>query len=77
MCLAVPCEIRSIENEMALVEAEGVTRKVSLLLLDDAKVGEFVIVHAGFAINRLDPDEARESLKLLRQMALAEVIEST
>ncbi|MBF0549807.1 MAG: HypC/HybG/HupF family hydrogenase formation chaperone [Deltaproteobacteria bacterium] len=77
MCLAVPCEIRSIENEMALVEAEGVTRKVSLLLLDDAQVGEFVIVHAGFAINRLDPDEARESLKLLRQMALAEVIEST
>ncbi|MBF0523829.1 MAG: HypC/HybG/HupF family hydrogenase formation chaperone [Deltaproteobacteria bacterium] len=77
MCLAVPCEIRSIENEMALVEAEGVTRRVSLLLLDDAKVGEFVIVHAGFAINRLDPDEARESLKLLRQMALAEVVEST
>ncbi|MBF0474878.1 MAG: HypC/HybG/HupF family hydrogenase formation chaperone [Deltaproteobacteria bacterium] len=77
MCLAVPCEIRSIENEMALVEAEGVTRRVSLLLLDDAQVGEFVIVHAGFAINRLDPDEARESLKLLRQMALAEVVEST
>jgi hydrogenase expression/formation protein HypC len=54
---------------MATIDMEGTQRDVSLLLLEDAKIGDFVIVHAGFAIHKIDEDEAMESLKVLRQMA--------
>jgi hydrogenase expression/formation protein HypC len=48
---------------------EGTQREVSLLLVEDAKVGDYVIVHAGFAIHKIDETEAQESLKVLREMA--------
>ncbi len=68
MCLAIPSRIIRIdENSMATVDVDGVKREVSLLLLEDACVGEYVIVHAGFAISKLNETEAVESLKLLRE----------
>lgn len=69
MCLAIPARIKSIQDQMATIDMEGTQRDVSLLLLEDAKIGDFVIVHAGFAIHKIDEDEAMESLKVLRQMA--------
>jgi hydrogenase expression/formation protein HypC len=69
MCLAIPARIKSIQDEMATIDMEGTQRDVSLLLLEDAKIGDFVIVHAGFAIHRIDEHDAMESLKVLRQMA--------
>ena len=57
---------------MATIDVEGVQRKASLLLLEDAQVGDYVIVHAGFAIHKLDEAAARETLDLLRE-ALAAV----
>ena len=57
---------------MATIDVEGVQREVSLLLLEDAQVGDYVIVHAGFAIHKLDEAAARETLDLLRE-ALAAV----
>jgi len=69
MCLAIPAKIQSIQDQMATIDMEGTQRDVSLLLLEDAAVGDFVIVHAGFAIHKIDEKEARESLKVLRQMA--------
>ena len=69
MCLAIPARIKSIQDQMATIDMEGTQRDVSLLLLEDAKIGDFVIVHAGFAIHLIDEQEAMESLKLLRQMA--------
>ncbi len=70
MCLAIPAEITEIKGEMATVRVGGALRKASLLLLpEEPKVGDFVIVHAGFALHRVDPDEARESLRLLRELA--------
>ena len=72
MCLAIPSKIIKIENNMATIDVEGVQREVSLLLLEDAQVGDYVIVHAGFAINKLDEAAARETLDLLRE-ALAAV----
>jgi hydrogenase expression/formation protein HypC len=51
------------------VEVDGVRREVSLLLLDDASVGEYLLVHAGYAIGRVDEQEAMETLKLLRAVA--------
>ena len=54
---------------MALIDMEGTPREVSLLLLENATIGDFVIVHAGFAIHKIDEEEAMESLKILREMA--------
>ena len=68
MCLGIPARIVKIENGMGTIDMDGTQREVSLLLQEDARVGDYVIVHAGFAIHRVDEEEALESLKFLRQM---------
>jgi hydrogenase expression/formation protein HypC len=72
MCLAIPALIKSISGDQAVVDIEGVTRDVSLQLTPDARVGDYVLLHTGYAIGVIDPAEAEETLKLLRQMAEAE-----
>jgi hydrogenase expression/formation protein HypC len=67
MCLAIPSKIIIIEDNVATIDVDGVQREASLLLLEDAMVGEYVIVHAGFAIQRIDEAAAMETLKLLRE----------
>lgn len=67
MCLAIPSRITRIENNMATIDVDGVQREASLLLLEDVKVGEYVIVHAGFAIQKIDESAAQETLKFLRE----------
>ncbi len=67
MCLAIPSKIVDIQDQMAIIDVEGVRRSASLLLLEDAAIGDYVIVHAGFAIHKIDPETARESLDLLRE----------
>ncbi len=69
MCLAIPSKITRIENEMATIDVDGVQREASLLLLEDAGVGDYVIVHAGFAIQKIDEQAAMETLKFLREAA--------
>jgi len=69
MCLAIPAKIITIENTVATIDVEGTERQVSLLLLEDAAVGDYVVVHAGFAIQKIDEEAAMESLKVLREMA--------
>lgn len=70
MCLAIPAEIIQIEDEMATVRVGEALRKASLMLLpEEARLGDYVIVHAGFALHKVDPEEAQESLRLLREMA--------
>ena len=69
MCLAIPALIKSIENKEAEAEIGGVTRRISLWLTPEAKVGDYVLVHTGYAINVLDQREAEETLALLRQIA--------
>ena len=69
MCLAIPSKITRIENEMATIDVDGVRREASLLLLADARVGDYVIVHAGFAIQKIDEAAAQETLELLRSAA--------
>jgi hydrogenase expression/formation protein HypC len=68
MCLAIPTKIISIDNDMAQVEIGGVTRKASIQLVPEAKVGDYILLHAGFAIEVLDEDEALETLNLLEQI---------
>ena len=70
MCLAIPAEIVHIEDEMATVKVGDALRKASLILLPEgADLGDYVIVHAGFALHKMDPEEAKESLRLLRELA--------
>jgi hydrogenase expression/formation protein HypC len=77
MCLAIPSKIIKIQNNMATIDVEGVQREASLLLIEDARVGDYVIVHAGFAIQKLDEAAARETLDLLREaVAAVEKLES-
>jgi hydrogenase expression/formation protein HypC len=70
MCLAIPSKIIEInENQTATVDVEGARRVISLMLIDDPQLGDYVIVHAGFAIHKIDETAAMESLQLLRQAA--------
>ena len=71
MCLAIPSRIIKIQDNMATIDVEGVQREASLLLLEDARVGDYVIVHAGFAIQKLDEASAQETLDLLREAIAA------
>ncbi|MBI5058857.1 HypC/HybG/HupF family hydrogenase formation chaperone [candidate division KSB1 bacterium] len=66
MCLAVPMQLVSIEGERGRVELQGVGALVMLTLTPEAKVGEYVIVHAGYALSVLDSDEAECTLRTLR-----------
>jgi hydrogenase expression/formation protein HypC len=69
MCLAIPALIKSIENKEAEAEIGGITRRISLWLTPEAKVGDYVIVHTGYAINILDQKEAEETLAMLEEIA--------
>lgn len=68
MCLAVPGKIIEIQDLLATVDISGVTRKVSLMLLPEAKVGEFVLIHAGFAVQAIDEEEVRKTLELFKEL---------
>jgi len=68
MCLAVPARIVEVlEGENALVDLDGVRQRISLALVDDIEIGDYVIVHVGFALNRLDPEEAERTLRLFSE----------
>lgn len=69
MCLAVPVLIKSIDGKEAEAEIGGVSRRVSLWLTPEAEVGDYVLVHTGYAINVLDQKEAEETLSLLEEIA--------
>ena len=72
MCLAVPVQVISIEDNEAEVEIGGVKRRVSIVLTPEAKVGDYVLLHTGYAINVIDEAEAQETLKIFEQIASLE-----
>jgi hydrogenase expression/formation protein HypC len=69
MCLAIPALVKSIEGKEAEVEIGGIGRRASLWLTPEAKVGDYVLLHTGYAINIVDQEEAEETLRLLEEMA--------
>ena len=69
MCLAVPVKIVSIDGDEAETEIAGVRRRVSIALTPEAKVGDYVLLHTGYAIGVIDEAEAEETLKLLEEIA--------
>jgi len=69
MCLAIPARIAQIlENDLAVVDLGGVRKEISLALVEGVDEGDYVIVHVGYALNRLDPEEAEKTLKLFAEM---------
>ena len=68
MCLAIPaCVVELLPDALAIVDLGGVRREISLALLDDVSPGDYVIVHAGYALTRLDPEEACGTLRMFAE----------
>ena len=67
MCLSIPAKVEKIENETATVSVGGTQYEASLQMLDDVHVGDYILMHTGFAIQKLDPEEAEESLKTFQE----------
>ncbi len=72
MCLAVPSKIIEINDNVAKVDVDGVIRETSIMLMDDVKIGDYVIVHAGFAINKIDEQVALQTLEDMRNILAAD-----
>ncbi|MFA5514769.1 MAG: HypC/HybG/HupF family hydrogenase formation chaperone [Desulfuromonadales bacterium] len=68
MCLGVPMQVKSIDGEVAVCEIDGVRREASLMMVDGVRVGDFILIHAGFAIERLDAEDAQATLLIFREM---------
>lgn len=71
MCLAIPAKVVSIDGEIGIADFSGVQREVVLTFVPNVKLGDYVLVHAGFAIQTVDEDDAQETLKLLEELANA------
>mgnify|MGYP003395299160 CR=1 FL=1 len=68
MCLGIPMKVKSISGEFAEVETGRLIRKVNIQMLPKIKIGDYLIVHAGFAIEKIDPQKARETLDLIDEI---------
>ena len=75
MCLALPVRVVEVgANETAVVDLGGVKKEISLALLDGVEVGDYVILHVGYALTKLDPEEAEKTLALFAEMEKSEVV---
>lgn len=71
MCLAIPVKVVELRPEqMALVDVGGVRKEISLALVDDIEIGDYVVLHVGCALQRLDPQEAEETLKMMADIGM-------
>lgn len=70
MCLAIPAEVtKLLPDAMAIVRIDGVSKEISVALIEDLAVGDYVIIHVGYALTKIDPEEARRTLELLRELS--------
>ena len=67
MCLSIPAKINSIDGNMAMVSVGSVTYKASLQLLDDVQVGDYILLHTGFAISKISEEDAAETLRIFEE----------
>jgi len=71
MCLAIPIRVEALlHDDMARVTLGGVSKTVSIALVEDVRVGDYLLIHVGFALTRLDPDEAERTLALMHEAAV-------
>ncbi|ATN35852.1 hydrogenase assembly protein HupF [Rhizobium sp. ACO-34A] len=75
MCLAIPVQVKEIlPDDMAKVTLDGVTKIVSIALVDDVKPGDYLVLHVGYALAKIDPEEAERTLALLREAAMGDTV---
>ncbi len=67
MCLAVPLKLIEIDNDMGTIESGGIKRKVNLSIVENPKIGDYVVVHAGFAISIMDQEEGEKTLSMISE----------
>ena len=68
MCLAIPVQVREVlPNDMAKVSLDGVVKTISTALIEDVQVGDYVVLHVGYALAKIDPEEAERTLELFAQ----------
>ncbi|WP_135075193.1 HypC/HybG/HupF family hydrogenase formation chaperone [Terasakiella sp. SH-1] len=72
MCLAIPVEVISTdpEKDTAMVSLDGIKKEISVALIDDVQVGDYVLLHVGYAINKISPQEAEKTLELMAESGL-------
>ncbi|MBI4829637.1 MAG: HypC/HybG/HupF family hydrogenase formation chaperone [Nitrospinae bacterium] len=68
MCVAVPMKVIEVSEYSCVAEIDGVRKSASLMMLDGVKPGDYVMIHAGFALERIDPKAAEETLRLMREI---------
>ena len=72
MCLAIPVKVIELcDDDLAVVDLDGIRKQISLALVDDVRVGDYVILHVGYALSKLDPDEAQRTLALFAELPKA------
>ncbi|MDH2357077.1 hydrogenase expression/formation protein HypC [Bradyrhizobium sp. JR4.1] len=70
MCLAIPAEVtKLLPDEMAIVSIDGVRKEISVALIENLAVGDYVIIHVGYALTKIDPEEAMRTLELQRELS--------
>lgn len=72
MCLAIPAQVVEIDGDNGIVDMGGVRKEISLSLVEDVALGDYVIVHVGYALNKLDPEEAERTLALFAELGSTE-----
>ncbi|GGI26155.1 MULTISPECIES: HypC/HybG/HupF family hydrogenase formation chaperone [Bradyrhizobium] len=70
MCLAIPAEVtKLLPDDMAIVSIDGVSKEISVALIEDLAIGDYVIIHVGYALTKIDPEEAQRTLELLHELS--------
>ena len=72
MCLAVPARIIALDGDHAIVDLDGIRKEASVVLLDDVAVGDYVLIHVGFALERIDAEEAEKTLAMFEELRIQE-----
>lgn len=73
MCLAIPVKVEKIlDDDTAVVDIGGVKKEISIALIEDLAIGDYVIMHVGYALNKIDPEEAAKTLALFDEMGVLE-----
>ena len=68
MCLGIPMKILKIERDRAIVSAGEIQQRIAINFLTNPQIGDYVVVHAGFAIEKIDPEKAKETLRMIEEL---------
>lgn len=68
MCLAIPVKVVEVKKDRVVVDADGIRKEAGIMLLPDVKIGDYVLLHSGFVIRKIDSEDAKETLELIKEI---------